>query len=88
MKIKYTCKGYRPIVMDTECEDINPARVFAERMARREYGRRGQVGALRLDSYTQDGTCSAYEAFIGAPASDGNGIVGHNVWLCVTCEKV
>lgn len=83
----YKCDGFRAI-RAKEDEGIDPARILAERAARREYGRRGCVAALRLDSWTQDGRCSTYEAFIGRPATDGNGIAGHNIWLTIITERI
>ena len=78
----YYCDGFRPVVCDGET-DIDPAEIFAGRAARREYGRGGRVAALRLDSWTPDGRFATYEAFIGRRASDGNGTVGHNIWIVI-----
>lgn len=70
-------------------EDKNPAATAAGFLARREYGRRGTVGALRLDSWAEDGSSHTYEAFIGAAPTAAerrrgeNGICGHNIWIYV-----
>ena len=53
--------------------------IFAERLARKEYGKRGRVGAIRHDSSSMDHTSSTWEIFIGYK-NDG-GLTGRNVWL-------
>ena len=63
----------------------HPARDAANILARREFGRRGTVVTLRLDSWSK--TSSTWEAFIGrSPTAAearkyGNGVTGHNVWI-------
>ena len=65
-----------------------PARDAAEILARRMFGKRGTVVALRMDSMCTDGS-STWEAFIGREptASErrkyGPGVTGHNVWIYV-----
>lgn len=55
-------------------------------LARREFGRRGTVVTLRIDSRSSDGS-STWEAFIGREPTDserrkyGPGVTGHNVWI-------
>jgi hypothetical protein len=68
--------------------DINHA---ADILARRMYGTRGVVGALRHDNDTvrRDGTItgSTWQAFVGVGPTaaerrnGGNGITGRNVWI-------
>lgn len=58
---------------------------FAERMARR-LGKRGCVGALRADSWRENGSAFTYEAFIGRQQPDGM-ISGHSEWFTVTVER-
>jgi hypothetical protein len=60
------------------------ANVFAERKARKAYGRRGYVRTLRMDSWAQSGTSATFEAFIGHDGSEPRTTVGHNVWISVT----
>lgn len=87
MKLKYKCDGCRAVVRDTdEDQDFDAGEYFAGVMARREYGRRGHVGPCRLDSWTEDGMCEEYDAFVGV--SDGNGMTGRNIRFVVTKEKV
>lgn len=56
-------------------------------LARRMYGKRGTVGALRLDSSAMDGSTATYEAFVGVGPTQAerrrgaNGITGRNIWI-------
>ena len=83
MKMRYTCKGCRPVI---RIGDFNAGRYFAGIIARREYGRRGTVGQCRINSWSVGGSFDEYEAFIGVPCADG--ISGHNIMFCVTTERV
>lgn len=74
----FRCDGYRAV--RAEGPD-DAAMVFAERMARAEYGRAGGVRALRCDSWSLDGERYNYEAFIGRDAFGG--CSGRNVWFQV-----
>ena len=73
------------VAIDSE----HPARDAANILARREFGKRGTVVAIRLDSWSEDGKSHTYEAFIGRQptASEarkyGNGVTGHNIWLYI-----
>lgn len=84
--IKHTGDG-GPIRVRTD--EPNQAATAAGILARRMYGARGTVGALRLDSWARDGSSHTYEAFIGRAhtAADSrrgdNGITGRNVWIYV-----
>ena len=52
----------------------------AEIIARREYGRRGMVGALRHDAAGPG--VSIFEAFVGRPArGDARTVTGRNIWI-------
>ena len=85
MKLKFKCDGCRSVNRDGN-EGFDAGEYFAGIMARREYGRRGHVGPCRLESWTEDGTCGEYEAFIGV--SNGNGMTGRNVRFSVITEQV
>jgi hypothetical protein len=52
--------------------------IAAKVLARRFYGKSGAVGAIRCDSWREDGSAYSYEAFIGRGSKSG-GINGHNV---------
>lgn len=76
---KFTCDGFRPVTAD----DIQTAaNTFADRLARRVYGRRGYARTLRLDSWTQSGSSARYETFIGYSTGPGE-TSGRNEWLHV-----
>ena len=76
---KYTCDGF----LSVEAESMREAaEIFGERLARRKYGKRGQVGACRCNGHTQDGSYGDYDLFIGYP-SDQNQTTGHNVMLSI-----
>jgi hypothetical protein len=84
--VKHTGEG-GPVRISAQ--SISPAKDAAEKLARRMYGKRGTVGALRFDSSAADGSSSTYEAFIGSSATKSemkrgmNGITGRNVWIYV-----
>lgn len=61
------------------------AEVFAARLARRAFGRRGLVRTLVEDSYTDDRSLIEYAAFIGYP-SGRNETTGHNIRFTVRIE--
>jgi hypothetical protein len=75
----YICEKHRAVEADTFSE---AAGVFALRKARAKYGSSAQVGALRLDCWSQDGTLSEYEAFIGH-STGRNQTTGNNVRFTV-----
>jgi hypothetical protein len=85
MDSRFIATGHRPVTAESPEE---AARVIAERLARRSYGRRGYCRVLRLDSWTQDGSTHHYQAFVGR-AVLGRGrrptgeCAGHNEWVTV-----
>ena len=81
MMTLYRTDGMRAVTADGATP---AAHIFARRLARREYGRRGRVGLVRLDSWTASGQTHTFQAFIGTPS--GNGMAGKNIWLTVTQE--
>ena len=86
-RVRYACDGYRSVIRDrNDHDDFNAAEHFAEIAARRAYGRSAVVGPIRCDSWTQDGSATTYEAFIGRR---GYGCInGHNIWLTVCVEHI
>ena len=91
--MRYTCDNMRPvrtgeIYGDVEVSDIkDAARVFADRFARKEYGRRrGYCHLVRADSWAADGRYTNFEVFIGTRAS-GGWTSGRNIWLSVYVEE-
>jgi hypothetical protein len=98
MNMTYTCDEMKPIKAGQEFVRYNrrgeidyinmietskdAAREFANRIARKVFGRRGYCHHVRLDSWKADGSYANYEAFIGV-AAQGGGTNGRNVWLTV-----
>lgn len=82
----------RPVQDGAEYRDgfVESARdaavVFANRYARRVYGKRGHCRVIRLDSWTQDGRLSNFQAFIGIHNRDGS-TTGGNIPLQVIVEE-
>lgn len=83
MNLKFICEGCRSVIRN---DGFDAGYYFAGVMARREYGRRGHVGPCRLQSWTEDGSCGEYEAFIGV--SNGNGMSGHNIRFSVITQHL
>lgn len=76
---RFECEGFRAVMA---CDARQAAEIFAQRLARREFGRNGRVGALRLDTWSEDGSTHRFEAFVGRHTGAGD-ISGHNSWLFV-----
>lgn len=80
--MKYISQGHRPTAASDASSPSEIGELFAQRKARRLFGRAGRVGALRLDSWLSDGTLMEFDAFIGRPAP-GGGLCGRNVRFTV-----
>ena len=74
----YRCEGFRSV---TALDVGEAAEIFANRWARRQYGKRGFCYKARLDSWGGKGGFHNYECFVGVP--EGNGCTGRNIWLTV-----
>lgn len=92
----YKCDGFRPIhqgdndpISGLTIDDMHAAaRIFATRMARREFGQRGLCRTVLRHTSPQDASYGNYEAFIGVPAHrDQNTTAGHRIWLVVSCVQ-
>ncbi len=90
----YRCDNMRPIVDNEDwfyelggryLEPKDAAHIFADRLAKREYGKAGYCHHVRLDTYREDGRSYNYQAFIGKdqPKRYGGGCSGRNIWLTV-----
>jgi len=90
----YECRPFQKLRKATDAEEQyrglpvdakEAARIFANRLARKKYGKKGYCYHVRLDSWTQDGTVHHFEAFIGRdlPRAYGGGCQGHNEWLTI-----
>jgi len=92
MTTTYTCEGFRPIRQSADGfgeiqRPADAALVFANRLARREYGRRGYARTIRCDSWAADGSSKNYEVFIGVDGDQPGSTVGRNEWLYVNVNR-
>jgi hypothetical protein len=76
---RWTCEGFRPVRAETASE---AAAIFANRLAVRQYGKRGYMRTCRLHSWTESGREHTFEVFIGYSVGGGT-TSGHNEWLHV-----
>ena len=84
---KYTTAGCRAVTAENMSE---AAGIFADRMARKKYGKTGYARTCNLESWSQDQTLGEYSAFIGhAPAGKHNRgtTVGGNIRFSVYAEE-
>lgn len=92
MNTTFHCDGFRPIKQDAEIgfsiieTAQDAARVFADRWAKRLYGKKGYCHHVRLDCYAADGRYSNFEAFVGHDCGDGC-CSGRNVQLSVVVRR-
>jgi len=79
----YSCDKCRNRIQAETMADA--AGAFAVRLARRHWGRRGEVRTLRADCWAADGSSAEYDAFIGRPGRgiDRGATVGGNVRFVV-----
>ncbi len=59
---RYVSHGFRSVLAESFADATV---VFANREARRQFGRRGYARTLNLGSYAADGSLAEYSAFIG-----------------------
>lgn len=80
----YRAEGFRPIRQSEDIRTVSDAaKVFAGRMARRQYGRREYVRTVRPDSWAADGSSHTFEVFIGVDGPQHGTTIGRNEWLYV-----
>lgn len=77
----YRCNGYRAVRAEDSSE---AAVVFANRMAREQFGRGGYARSVRCDSWAADGSGASYQAFIGYTPRGQNCTSGQNVSFYVS----
>lgn len=75
----YTADSFRNVEAENARE---AALIFANRQARREFGKRGYCRSMRLDCWTEDGKSHTFEAFIGRDVERGT-CAGRNEWIYV-----
>lgn len=80
--------GFQPVKRSDEVQNVRDAAdIFADRLARRKFGKRGYARIVRPDSWTQNGKWHSFETFIGTDQRGPGGsteTVGRNEWLYVT----
>ncbi len=76
---RYTCSGFRAVTAETFSD---AAIVFANREARRQFGRRGYARTLNPGSYAKDGSLAEFSSFIGYNTGP-NETTGHNTHITV-----
>jgi hypothetical protein len=87
----YHVDGFQPIRQSEhpsgEVQTVtDAARIFANRLARRTYGKRGYCYTVRADSWATDNSSHTFEAFIGRDVPN-SGCEGHNEWLYVAVRQ-
>ena len=81
MTATFRADGFRDVQADNARA---AAEIFADRLARRAYGRNGFCRTIRLDSWTENRKSHTFEVFIGKPVRGERGTTaGHNEWLFV-----
>lgn len=80
--MKFSCSDIRGKIETDFARDA--AEIFAEKLARRHYGRRAIVGAIRHSGNNR--TIANYEAFVGLRVK-GGGVHGKNIYFYVYLEK-
>ena len=72
---KYTSNGFKSVKAESMTEAAN---IFANRAARRKYGKSGYSRTCTMGSYAQDGSLAEFSAFIGYTTGQ-NETTGNNI---------
>lgn len=92
----YTCDNFRPVKLGQTSRDgwdvvegpKDAAKIFANRIAKQEFGKRGYCHHVRQDCWREDGAYVVYEAFVGVSVKgDQYACSGRNVWLTVHIRR-
>jgi hypothetical protein len=75
----FKADGFRSVSAES---GKDAAMVFGDRLARREFGKRGSCINARLDSWDTDGQSGTFQLMIGLPA-EGGGFDFRNEWITV-----
>lgn len=75
----WRCNDFRPVRAESASE---AARCFADRLARRVWGKRGYMRTIRLDCWAENGRSYTFESFIGYSSGQGE-TTGRNEWIYV-----
>jgi hypothetical protein len=86
MDTKYTCSGFNAVQAESQ---KHAATIFANRQAKKEYGKKGYARIVNLNSWSMDNSMGNYDCFIGVDGKgcQSNTTTGHNIHLLVTTEK-
>lgn len=76
---RYLCETHRPV---TACCMGEAAGIFADRKARKAFGKRGEARTCNIVAWSGDNTLGEYDAFIGVPTGH-NETTGRNVRFTV-----
>jgi hypothetical protein len=82
--MKYHCQGFKPIPFEKVETVKQAAKIFATRLARKEYGSGGGVGALNLNSWSQDNNEFDFSAFCGKVDSKQRTCDGKNYYFHIS----
>jgi len=81
--IHFRSPGAKSVIAETAHE---AALIFANRTARREYGKLGHVACFYATGWMFDGSHVTYNAFIGKPSESG-GTRGRNILVRADVDR-
>lgn len=70
---RFVCEDFRPV---EAFDGRAAAEIFGGRLARREFGRRGECVTVRLDTSSERGRAGHYQVSVGYPEGQGR----YRVW--------
>ncbi len=73
---KFTCNGFKSVSGGISISEA--AEIFANRAARREFGKSGYARTCTMGSRTQDESVAEFQAFVGY-STGRNETTGHNI---------
>lgn len=77
---KYTTNGMRSVTAESMTD---AAELFANRIARKTYGRRAYARTCACGSQSRDGSIGEYNAFVGVSGPERGMTTGKNVFFTV-----
>jgi hypothetical protein len=81
--IKFRSPGNKSVIAENADE---AALIYANRVARRYYGKLGRVASFYATGWAFDGSHVTYNAFIGKPSESG-GIGGRNILVRADVDR-
>lgn len=73
---KFTCNGFKSVTGDISISEA--AEIFANRAARRKYGKSGYARTCTMGSRSEDESTAEFSAFIGYRTGQSE-TTGHNI---------